>query len=577
MRATIRDSFVGQVINAVTNGRLLPYPEEEPGFVLPPQYRQHDKGSSPLPRPRPGVMGETPVSEVPTPCHTPVTGEGDANPNLVTWYGPENPENPMNWSTGKKCWLTGTIMLLTTSIYMGSSIWAPAIEQGAEYFHVGLVASTLGISLFVLGYATGPLFLSPITEIPAIGRTSPYIVTLLVYCVLQLPNALVTNFPGFCVLRFLSGFVGSPALATGGASLSDAFAPHKLPYAMALYNLAAASAPGLGPILSGFAVDVLGWRWAFWEMLLLSAGSLIILSFTMPETSADTILCRRAARLRRLTGNPHLRSASEIAQSHLSARELLIQALIRPLYMTVTEPIIIAINIYIGLLYAVLYSFFESFPIVFAEGYGWSLGVSELPFAGILVGEIAGLGVYMWWNRVAYEGMCKRVHGHIEPEKTLTMSLPGAVVLPVAIFWFGWTANRTHWLSPVFAAGLFGFVIDWLFAPFLTYLTYAYPQYAASALASNDFVRSLFGAGMPLASQPLFHNLGVAWGNTILGCCGVLFVPLPWILIRSGPWLRERSPMAVHDKEILAARIAADEAERAGVASMAGVGGEGGV
>jgi MFS family permease len=138
----------------------------------------------------------------------------------------------------------------------------------------------------------------------------------LIYCVLQLPNALVTNFPGFCVLRFLSGFVGSPALATGGesvtrratehrhhvariepeltcfplagASLSDAFAPHKLPYAMALYNLAAASAPGLGPILSGFAVDVLGWRWAFWEMLLLSAGSLIILSFTMPEVSDTT-------------------------------------------------------------------------------------------------------------------------------------------------------------------------------------------------------------------------------------------------------------------------------------------------
>jgi hypothetical protein len=139
------------------------------------------------------------------------------------------------------------------------------------------------------------------------------------------------------------------------------------------------------------------------------------------------------------------------------------------------------------------------------------------------------------------------------------------------------------------------------FAPFLTYLTYgehlfvtnpfttttqpeegithvsAYPQYAASALASNDFVRSLFGAGMPLASQPLFHNLGVAWGNTILGCCGVLFVPLPWVLIRLGPWLRERSPMAVHDAEILAARSAVDEGEKARVASMAGVEGEVGV
>jgi DHA1 family multidrug resistance protein-like MFS transporter len=101
----------------------------------------------------------------------------------------------------------------------------------------------------------------------------------------------------------------------------------------------------------------------------------------------------------------------------------------------------------------------------------------------------------------------------------------------------------------------------------------AYPQYAASALASNDFVRSLFGAGMPLASQPLFHNLGVAWGNTILGCCGVLFVPLPWILIRLGPWLRERSPMAVHDAEILAARIAAKgkKADMAGIAGEVGV------
>lgn len=32
----------------------------------------------------------------------------------------------------------------------------------------------------------------------------------------------------------------------------------------------------------------------------------------------------------------------------------------------------------------------------------------------------------------------------------------------------------------------------------------AYPKYAASALASNDFVRALFGAGMPIAVDPMF-------------------------------------------------------------------------
>jgi DHA1 family multidrug resistance protein-like MFS transporter len=65
------------------------------------------------------------------------------------------------------------------------------------------------------------------------------------------------------------------------------------------------------------------------------------------------------------------------------------------------------------------------------------------------------------------------------------------------------------------------------------------------------------GAGMPLASQPLFHNLGVAWGNTIVGCLSVLFIPLPWLLMKYGPWLRQRSPMAVHDDEIEKARAQA--------------------
>ena len=63
--------------------------------------------------------------------------------------------------------------------------------------------------------------------------------------------------------------------------------------------------------------------------------------------------------------------------------------------------------------------------------------------------------------------------------------------------------------------------------PFLTYLPQAYPAYAASVLASNDFVRSMMGAGMPIVANPLFKNLGVDWGNTLLGCLTILFIPIP--------------------------------------------------
>ena len=174
-------------------------------------------------------------------------------------------------------------MMLTSGVYMGSSIWTPGIEQGVEYFGLPKVTITLGLTLFVAGYGIGPLFLSPITEIPHVGRTIPYIVCLFIFTVLQVPTALVTNFAGFCILRFIAGFVGSPPLATGGASIQDIFAPHKVPYALGLWGLSAGAAPAVAPILAGFAVEANGWRWAFWIMLWLSGGTLLALLFFLPE------------------------------------------------------------------------------------------------------------------------------------------------------------------------------------------------------------------------------------------------------------------------------------------------------
>jgi len=417
------------------------------------------------------------------------------------------------------------------------------------YFGVGQVTSTLGISLFVAGYGIGPLFLSPMTEIPAVGRTIPYIITLAIFCILQVPTALVTNFAGFAILRFLAGFVGSPPLATGGASIQDVFMMHKVPYAMGLYGLAAGTAPALAPIIAGFAVEANGWRWAFWEMLWLSGFSLALLIFTLPETSAGTIPLRRAKRLRKLTGNDKLKSVSEIEAGNMTGAEVAKMTLIRPFSLTFTEPIVLAIDLYIGLVYAVLYSYFESFPIVYGEGgYGWSLGVSMLPFAALLVGAILAYTGYCLWNRFYFEKKYHENQHNVAPEARLPMSMVGAICFPVSLFWFAWSSNRTHWIVPVISAVPFGMGMTWMFMPFLTYLPHAYPEYAASVLASNDFFRSMMGAGMPLAAHGLFVNLGIDWGNSLLGFLTVLFVPIPFVLYKAGPWLRKKSPRALHDE-----------------------------
>jgi DHA1 family multidrug resistance protein-like MFS transporter len=101
-----------------------------------------------------------------------------------------------------------------------------------EQFGVSDLVATLGLSLYVLGYGTGPLIFSPLSEIPVIGRNPVYIVTMFLFVIISIPTAFVGNFAGLMVLRFLQGFFGSPCLASGGASIGDMYSLMSLPYAM---------------------------------------------------------------------------------------------------------------------------------------------------------------------------------------------------------------------------------------------------------------------------------------------------------------------------------------------------------
>ena len=126
---------------------------------------------------------------------------------------------------------------LTFSVYIGSAIYTAGIEGVTREFGVSRVAATLGLSLFVLGYALGPMVWAPMSEIPQIGRNPIYIGTLFFFVVLQVPTALSTNFGMLLAFRFITGFIGSPSLATGGASIGDMYRPAKRTYGIAVWGI----------------------------------------------------------------------------------------------------------------------------------------------------------------------------------------------------------------------------------------------------------------------------------------------------------------------------------------------------
>ena len=66
----------------------------------------------------------------------------------------------------KKFFVTFEICLLTTSVYIGSAIYTAGLLGVVSQFGVSEVAATLGLTLFVIGYALGPMIWVRLLERP---------------------------------------------------------------------------------------------------------------------------------------------------------------------------------------------------------------------------------------------------------------------------------------------------------------------------------------------------------------------------------------------------------------------------
>lgn len=218
--------------------------------------------------------------------------------------------------------VTFEICLLTFSVYIGSAIYSAGTEDVTMVFGVSQVAATFGLTLFVAGYGLGPMIWAPMSEIPQIGRNPIYIGTLVVFVILQVPTALAVNFGMLLAFRFITGFIGSPVLATGGASLGDMFAPQYRAYAIGIWGISAVCGPVMGPLVGGFAAQAEGWRWTIWELMWLCGFSLVMFIFLLPETSANNILYRRTRRLRKVTGIESLRCQPELVGESMTTKDV---------------------------------------------------------------------------------------------------------------------------------------------------------------------------------------------------------------------------------------------------------------
>ncbi|KAJ4403891.1 hypothetical protein N0V91_006193 [Didymella pomorum] len=469
----------------------------------------------------------------------------DLDAGLVGWDSQDDPLNPRNFPHKSKLFILFLVSAITFLSPLASSIFAPGIPfVNADFHNTSQLLGSFAVSVYVLGFAVGPLFLSPLSEI--YGRCIILNISNVFFCAFTLGCALAPNLGGLIAMRFLAGVGGSACLTIGTGVIADLFVASQRGKAVAMYSMGILFGPILGPICGGFIAQRAGWRWDMWVVLIVGILLTVGLFVFNRETNHSVLLTRKTLRLRTELQRPDLQNVMnrDKPTAALSPKAILLNGITRPLKLLSTQPIVLLCSLYMSFLFGLLFLLFTTLTPVFISTYGWAPDMTGLAYLGIGIGNFLGIGFVAKTSDATIIKLAKRNGGKYEPEMRLPLCVFFGFLIPVSFFWYGWTAYyKVHWIVPIISLVPFGFGVMGIFAPLQTYMIDCFPQYAASAIAGMTCLRCLFGALLPLAGPSMYDTLGLNWGNSMLGFIAIAFIPVPALLFKYGKVVREKYPV----------------------------------
>jgi len=430
------------------------------------------------------------------------------DPNVVSWDGEDDPECPKNWTMKRKWAATFVVSSFTFISPVSSSMIAPALPAMMKEFGVTeQIQGQLMLSIFILAYAVGPLFLGPLSEI--FGRVPTIQLANLFYLAFNIGCGEAKTSGQMIAFRFLAGLGGSAPLAIGGGVLADVFRAEERGKAVSIYSLAPLLGPAVGPIAGGFITASVSWRWIFRAVSIADFLIQIVGFFFLRETYAPVLLERKTERLRKETNNPKLRSEFDRGDKTLYA--VLKTSFSRPFILLGTQPIIQALAVYMAFLYGLMYLVLASFPSLWENQYHMKLQIGSLNYIALGLGFFLGAQICAPLNDKIYRKLKIKNNNTGKPEFRVPLMQVGAALVPIGLIIYGWCANyRVYWLATDIGACLFtaGTIIG--FQCIQTYLVDAYTRYAASAIGAATVLRSLAGFGFPLFAPALYRAVSLS-------------------------------------------------------------------
>lgn len=473
------------------------------------------------------------------------TSEHPANQNshfLVVFEKPHDSANPRDWRRWRKWAVTSVLSVTGFNRIMVSTIMAPALTHISRDLHMDSVESLMALSVYLLATAFGPLLIAPASEM--YGRKLVLHSTNVWFFVWNLVCGFANNKSTLIASRLLAGLGASAIYSLGNGVLGDVWPPQQRGRSMALYQLIPLLGAAVGPILGGFIVAGTTWRWIFWSTSILQALAIAFAFVIFRETHAPTILEKKAAQLRKSTGDERYHTYVSTLTHGRAFSSILLVHLTRPFRLLGLHPIIQIQTLLSGYNYGLLYLVLATYSSLWTNHYHQSVSSSGLHYLAMCLGEVIGSVVGGFLMDRIYRSLSKRSSTQGEQaEFHIPLMAPAYFLTAAGLLLYGWTAQyRVSWpvvdtgaLILTFGMTIAGQVIN-------AYVIDAYPDHVASASAAAQFVRSLTAFGFPLFAPAMFEHLGYGWTNTLLAGVAVVFgLPATMLLWKYGAKLREHA------------------------------------